>query len=136
MKLNLCFAIVFILMSNYSIAQTKSSVSITFLFNGKPVCGHTITLKDDDKVLGKGVTSKEGVLKLDSVLIQYNVVDIYGYKYSRTGAKNWSLIKLIELDDSNTAIINMENYVKMVAKESKLSESLIITAWGVAESCN
>lgn len=117
-------------------AQTKSSVTLTFLFNGKPVCGHTITLKDDDKILGKGVTTKDGVLKLDSVLIQYNVVDIYGYKYSRTGAKNWSLIKLIELDDSNTAVINMETYVKMVAKESKLSESLIITAWGVAESCN
>ncbi len=100
------------------------------------MCGHDIILKDDEIVLGKGKTTNDGVLKIDSVLLKYTAVDIYGYKMSRTGSKKWSLIKLIELDDDNKATVNMEYYVKMVAKESKLSESLIITAWGVAESCN
>ncbi len=117
-------------------AQENIEMSLSVMYNGKPVCGHEITIKAGGTTLGKGSTDSEGNVKFSGVILNVKDINVYGYKKTKNGEKKWSLEGHVKLDDNYHSDIKMEVYIKEAAKDSGLSEGMLAGAWGLTFNCD
>ncbi len=125
--------ILFLFMSVAMTGFSQSDVSLKFTYNNQAVCNYEITIKAGDVALGKGTTNDNGEAFFSQVMLISKSIDVYGYKKTANGEKNFDMKGYVTLNDDFFAHIKMEELVKEMASGSGMPESMFAGAWGLTE---
>jgi chromosome segregation ATPase len=130
------FSLLVIAAVGYSQDQEPVQISLKITYEDKPLCNWDITIKAGSAVIGKGVTDASGFIKFDPYLIVSKSINVYGYKKSANGDKNWSVEGYVTLDDAYFHHMKMEVYAKEIADGAGFPMSAIADSWGVNVNCD
>jgi hypothetical protein len=97
--------------------QEPVQISLKITYEDKPLCNWDITVKAGSAVIGKGVTDAAGFIKFEPYLLVTKSINVYGYKKSANGDKNWSVEGYVTLDDNYFHHMKMEVYAKKLLME-------------------
>lgn len=116
--------------------QDPVQVSLKITYEGQPLCNWDITIKNGGAVIGKGVTDASGYIKFDPYIVLSKAINVYGYKKTANGDKNWSVEGYVTLDDNFFYHMQMETYAKEMADGAGFPMSVIADSWGVNVNCD
>jgi chromosome segregation ATPase len=130
------FSLLIIHAVGYAQDQEPVQISLKITYEDKPLCNWDITIKAGSAVIGKGVTDESGFIKFDPYLLVTKSINVYGYKKSANGDKNWSVEGYVTLDDNYFHHMKMEVYAKEIADGAGFPMSAIADGWGVNVNCD
>lgn len=108
-------------------------IHLRFTYHGNGVANHQITVKGNDRLLGKGVTDANGDVYIDGPVYIPPKVDVYGHVDLENGEGNWELLGWVRFDSRFSAHVKMEEVIKSFADQG-LTEEMVAVAWGLTAS--
>lgn len=108
-------------------------ITLRFHYNEYPLCYWEVQLKEGERLLGSGITNKNGQVSYKDITLSGNVVEAYLYQLPRTENDKYRAQGAIALEPDNTGSLDFGP----ILTQSNSSKSSFEEAWNLnLRDCN
>jgi hypothetical protein len=109
-----------------------AQIHLKITYNQQAVCAYEITVKSNGMTIGKATSDDNGEVQFSGKGANA-MVDVFGYKKTNNGEKNFDIQGYVKLDDNGFAHIKMEDLVKMMSEDAGFPANMMAAAWGLTD---